>query len=342
MIACLLFFCSAYSFRHLSGKEIFAASALMAVEEVLFIVNHLAGLNTTHVIRCKGTLYDIISRVDDCEGYRYELNCMRKGVDFLTFTSPARMIKIGQECLKGTDNTMTTRYKKWLFVFSCSALLALFPMVAYADFPEMYYNRYCDRIGDYTTYRIMDFWWCDDTVHWPAYKCTSCGRSANFDYKEVHYATTEATCTSRKICAVCDYVMEKALGHDTACAISGSTPITCTSAGYCARCSSSYGAPLGHDYTVTGTSYTGKAATCTGKAVCGRCGEEYGDMLGHNKVSHTAKAPSCTAIGWGAYVSCTRCDITTYVEKAALGHDEVSHTAKAPSCTTIGWEAYDT
>ncbi len=64
-------------FRHLFAKEIFAASALMAVEEVLFIVNHLAGLNTTHVIRYKGALYDI-SRVDNYEGYRYELKLYAK------------------------------------------------------------------------------------------------------------------------------------------------------------------------------------------------------------------------------------------------------------------------
>ena len=226
---------------------------------------------------------------------------------------------------------MTTRNKKWLFVFSCAALLALLPMVAYADFPREYHNIYCDRINGYTTYRITDFMYSYDTYHRPAYKCLSCGREANFGVTEDHYATTEATCTSHKKCAVCVHVMQKALGHDTACAISGSTPITCTSAGYCARCSSSYGVPLGHDHTVTGTSYTGKAATCTGKAVCGRCGEEYGDMLGHDKVSHTAKAPSCTAIGWEAHVTCSRCDYTTYVEKAALGHDELSHTAKSPT-----------
>ncbi len=237
---------------------------------------------------------------------------------------------------------MPPRYKKWLFVFFCAALLALLPMVAYADFPERYYYIYCDKINGYTTYIIVDFMWRDDTYHWPAYECTACRRSADFGYKEVHSATMEATCTSHKICAVCNHLMQKALGHDTACAISGSTPITCTSVGYCARCSSSYGVPLGHDHTVTGTSYTGKAATCTGKAVCGRCGEEYGDMLGHDEVSHTAKAPTCTAIGWDAYVTCTRCDYTTYVEKAALGHDEVSHTAKAPSCTAIGWDAYVT
>lgn len=67
-------------FRHLSGKEIFAASAHMAVEEVLFTVNWRAGLDTTHVIRYNGALYDI-TRVDTFEGYREDLTlyCKRRG-----------------------------------------------------------------------------------------------------------------------------------------------------------------------------------------------------------------------------------------------------------------------
>ena len=33
---------------------------------------------------------------------------------------------------------------------------------------------------------------------------------------------------------------------------------------------------------------------------------------------------------------------TALVEKEALGHDLVNHEAKAPTCTAIGWDAYDT
>lgn len=64
-------------FRHLSGKEIFAASAHMAVEEVLFTINWRAGLDTTHVIRFNGALYDI-TRVDTFEGYREDLKLYAK------------------------------------------------------------------------------------------------------------------------------------------------------------------------------------------------------------------------------------------------------------------------
>ena len=80
---------------------------------------------------------------------------------------------------------------------------------------------------------------------------------------------------------------------------------------------------------------------------CETCGEvivkqEVVEALGHDKVSHEAQAPTCTEIGWDAYETCSRCDYTTYVEKAALGHDKVSHEAQAPTCTEIGWDAYET
>ena len=42
--------------------------------------------------------------------------------------------------------------------------------------------------------------------------------------------------------------------------------------------------------------------------------------LGHAEVTHAAKAATCTAAGWDAYVTCSRCDYTTYKATAALGH----------------------
>ena len=64
--------------------------------------------------------------------------------------------------------------------------------------------------------------------------------------------------------------------------------------------------------------------------------------LGHDGINHEAQAPTCTEIGWHAYVTCSRCEYTTYVEIAALGHDEIGHSAKEPTCTTIGWYDYVT
>ena len=142
---------------------------------------------------------------------------------------------------------------------------------------------------------------------------------------------------------------------------------TCTMPAYCEVCRSNYGAPnpTAHSwgsrwwdsgdgkqhYRVCENHVTHKLyaphtktrpATCTTGAYCEVCRSNYGepDPNAHDLVSHSAQAPTCTEPGWSAYVSCSRCDYSTYVEKAALGHDLVSHAAKAPSCTEIGWDAY--
>jgi len=64
-------------FRHLSGKEVFVARAVQAVEEVLFTVNWRDDITTAHVIRFKGVLYDI-TRVDTFEGYKADLSLFAK------------------------------------------------------------------------------------------------------------------------------------------------------------------------------------------------------------------------------------------------------------------------
>ena len=65
-------------------------------------------------------------------------------------------------------------------------------------------------------------------------------------------------------------------------------------------------------------SYSGavtKAATCESDGVmtytCSLCTNSYTEVInahGHDEVSHDAKAPTCTEIGWDAYVTCSRCD----------------------------------
>ena len=146
----------------------------------------------------------------------------------------------------------------------------------------------------------------------------------------------------------------KALGHAydngvvttaSTCTDKGVKTFTCTRTG----CTDSYTeevAALGHDLV----SHEAKAPTCTeigwdAYDTCSRCDyTTYVEKaaLGHDLVNHEAKAPTCTEIGWDAYDTCSRCDYTTYVEKAALGHDIVNHEAKAPTCTEIGWDTYDT
>lgn len=68
-------------FRHLSGKEYFAANAEQVKEEVLFQVNYRADITTAHVIRYSGVLYNI-TRVDTFEGYREDITlyCKQNGV----------------------------------------------------------------------------------------------------------------------------------------------------------------------------------------------------------------------------------------------------------------------
>ena len=188
------------------------------------------------------------------------------------------------------------------------------------------------------------------------------------------------TCTTGKTCEKCgaEYGI---LGHDwgawtsdgdgthtrrcTRCdkeeTESCSGGATCTSPGVCATCGGSYYG--GHDWgewssagngthirscmnycsEVDTASCTGGTATCTAKAVCEACGGEYGekDPNNHALVHPSAKAPTCTEIGWDAYDLCVRCGYTTRKELPALNHDLVRHVAQAPTCTEKGW-AYDT
>lgn len=58
----------AYS-RNLSGKDIFAANAINAQEEVLFTINWLDDITTTHVISYNGILWNIMC-MDTFEGYK--------------------------------------------------------------------------------------------------------------------------------------------------------------------------------------------------------------------------------------------------------------------------------
>ena len=63
--------------------------------------------------------------------------------------------------------------------------------------------------------------------------------------------------------------------------------------------------------------------------------------LEHNEVEHEAKEPNCTEIGWSSYVTCSRCDYTTYAE-LQIKHNEVKHESQTPTCTEIGWSDYVT
>lgn len=80
---------------------------------------------------------------------------------------------------------------------------------------------------------------------------------------------------------------------------------------------------------VNKTDHSGGTATCTAEAVCTTCGQPYGDTdpNNHALVHHEAQAPTCTAVGWEAYDTCSRCTYTTYEEiPAAHTYGAVSYT----------------
>ncbi|MBR7176708.1 MAG: leucine-rich repeat domain-containing protein [Clostridia bacterium] len=71
---------------------------------------------------------------------------------------------------------------------------------------------------------------------------------------------------------------------------------------------------------------------------CEDCGESYVETFpapGHDFVLHDQKAPTCTDIGWNAYVTCNRCSHSTYHEIAPTGH-----TYQDGVCVSCGHSKY--
>ncbi len=130
---------------------------------------------------------------------------------------------------------------------------------------------------------------------------------------------------------------------------------TCAKAGltagkHCSVCNKVFEAQiaipaLGHDLAI----HEGKAATCTEAGyktymTCTRCDYSTYEVipaLGHNLTHYNSKAATCTEAGYEAYDECSRCDYTTYKKIAALGHDLVIYEAKLPTCTEVGYDEYE-
>ncbi len=159
---------------------------------------------------------------------------------------------------------------------------------------------------------------------WDAYEyCTRCDYSTkellplavnNHDFME--HDAKASTCLSPgwdayEYCSRCDYTTYKELPA------TGHTFIK----GVCTDCGSKDHEHEWDEGIVT------TAPTCLLPGVktytcwCTGTKTEAVDALGHDKVQHEAQKATCTAIGWEAYKTCSRCDYTTYVEIAALGHD---------------------
>lgn len=59
------------------------------------------------------------------------------------------------------------------------------------------------------------------------------------------------------------------------------------------------------------------------------------DATGHDLIHHNAQAATCTAIGWNAYDTCSRCTYTTYNEIAATGHTWTPATCTTPKTCSV-------
>jgi len=97
----------------------------------------------------------------------------------------------------------------------------------------------------------------------------------------------------------------------------------------------------GHNHNL-GNWYEVSDATCTEGGVerrdcesqiCNYYETRDTDSLGHAEITHEAKKPTCTEIGWDAYVTCSRCDYNTKVEKGTTAHNYVNRVCS--SCGDI-------
>ena len=171
--------------------------------------------------------------------------------------------------------------------------------------------------------------------------CTICGSIfvENHTFGDVE----SATCEEDMKCTKCEYIEEKALGHDWdaetgkckrckkecthewnketgICKICNMKcthnwkEATCEAPKTCERCGKTEGEALGHSW---------KEATCETPKTCERCGKTEGEALGHSWKEATCETAK----------TCKRCG---KVEGKAKGHTEVIDKKVEPTCTQSG------
>ncbi len=173
------------------------------------------------------------------------------------------------------------------------------------------------------------------------YECTRCEDTYTDNTTDMlehtlgeYIVDTEATCTTpgsqHKECIYCVYKAEAetipAKGHDFG-EITAANAATCIATGNeayksCAVC---------EKYFAAAEDEMSANAKDSADAFIIAIDED-----AHDLETHEAKAPTCTEIGWDAYETCSRCDYTTYVEKAALGHNATKTEAKDATCVATG------
>ena len=181
-----------------------------------------------------------------------------------------------------------------------------------------------------------DAWVSDENGHW--HVCANgCGIKGD---EASHTPNIEAaTEFDSKFCTVCDFVIQSALGHTT-------HNYTIPQKDETHHWNKCYGCneideKIAHDYeeniveNATCTESGSKTLTCD----CGHSKSETIPALSHEEQLHDAKAPTCTEIGWNAYVTCSRCDYSTYEAIPATDHDYKA-TVTAPTCEAQGYTTY--
>lgn len=215
--------------------------------------------------------------------------------------------------------------------------------------------HYCD----YTTYR--EIWsngheWGSSATCTTDQTCNVCGEVGESALG--HNPGSAATCNSAQYCQRCNEKLAEALEHEmveyegkaATCMENGWEPYsvcrlcnystyneiratghvegpaaTCTEDKICTECNEILERAFGH--------VAGNYADCENDSLCIICKEKLADSLGHNEVEYEAQAPTCTEIGWDAYVACTRCSYSTYEEIPANGHDYVNVGDKCTVCS---------
>ena len=143
-----------------------------------------------------------------------------------------------------------------------------------------------------------------ETQHTPKLWYECCGYMFDGDPTE-HTIRDEATCKTAAYCGLCrSRYGEKDPGNHV-----GTPTTTHVKTSETQHTAKITYADCGHTVDGASTYHTETTpATCTAAAYCADCKSSYGeaDPDAHALESHDAQAPTCTAIGWDAYETCSR------------------------------------
>ena len=195
---------------------------------------------------------------------------------------------------------------------------------------------------------------CIDTGLTDGYKCKVCGVTTT--EQTVIPALGHKNEDGDTLCDVC--------GTDLECQHTGETEVVpgydadCTTPGLtdgvkCKVCNDWVTEPetidpKGHTEATRRENEVAPTCTADGKydlvTYCSVCNAEISRQvevvdpkLGHDEVANAGQAATCTEKGWKDYVTCSRCDYTTYEEIAALGHSyNVATCVAGQTCSVCG------